>query len=134
MTVTPDGTLYLMDSGDLRRVSADGVVSTLVRRLSGRSRPGSEVGELNYHMGVWTDVAGRVYVVAAGERVVLRVDTAGKVDVVARSRPPWSPAGGIIDADGNLWILEYDSANSVRARRIDRGGQERVFPAARPPR
>jgi YD repeat-containing protein len=51
------------------------------------------------------------------------------VQVVARSSPPWSPSGGLIDADGNLWILEYDAANAQRVRRLDRDGRQRIFPA-----
>jgi sugar lactone lactonase YvrE len=129
MTAMPDGTLFLMDAGNLKRVSTDGAVTTMVRQLSGSSRPRPEVGELNYHMGLWTDREGRVYVAAARERLVLRVDNSGVVQVVARSSPPWSPSGGLIDADGNLWILEYDTANAQRVRRLDRDGRQRIFPA-----
>ena len=129
MTALMDGTLYLIDAGDLRRVSSQGVVSTVVRQLTGTEGATSEVGQLNYHMGLWTDRAGHVYVAAAAERSVLRVDSKGSVSVVDRSATPWSPSGGMIDHDGNLWVLEYDDHNRVRTRRIDRAGQERVFPA-----
>ncbi len=127
MTVASDGTLYLMDAGNLRRVSAEGKVATVATAVSGKGRPPVEVGRLNYHMGLWIDRDTRVYVAAAAERLVLRVDGSGKVSVVARSAEPWAPSGGMIDRDGSLWILEYDSANSVRVRRIDRAGKERVF-------
>jgi sugar lactone lactonase YvrE len=127
MTATPDGTLYLLDAGDVRRVSPSGVVSTVVRGLTGTGRPAAEVAELNHHMGIWTDGAGRIYVAAARERLVLRVTPAGQVETVARSAAPWSPSGGLVDNDGSLWILEYDSANASRVRRVDRTGQERIF-------
>jgi sugar lactone lactonase YvrE len=127
MTAKADGTLYLMDAGDLRSVSPDGVVTTLVRQLTASSRPGPQVGKLNYHMGLWTDRDGRVYVAAARERFVLRVDNPGAVRAVARSSPPWSPSGGLVDADGNLWILEYNTANAQRVRRLDPDGRQRIF-------
>ena len=127
MTTMPDGTLFLMDAGNLRRVSPTGAVATVVTALTGRGRPAAEVGQLNYHMGLWTDSERRVYVAAASEGVVLRVDAAGTVSTVAQSTAPWAPSGGMIDRDGTLWILEYDKANEVRVRRIDRGGQERIF-------
>jgi hypothetical protein len=47
-------------------------------------------------MGVWTDSEQRVYVAAAAEGQVLRVDGAGNVSVIARSTAPWAPSGGMI--------------------------------------
>jgi hypothetical protein len=38
----------------------------------------------------------------------------------------------MFDRDGNLWLLEYDAANSVRARRIGRDGREHIFAAEGP--
>lgn len=119
------GALFLMDAGDLRRVSPTGTVTTIVTGLTGRGRPASEVGRLNYHMGLWTDGERRVYIAAAAERLVLRVD-GGTVSIVAQSAAPWAPSGGMIDRDRALWILEYDTSNAVRVRRIDRAGQERI--------
>lgn len=127
MTATPDGTLFLMDTGNLRRVSPAGQVTTVVTGLSGVGRPRTEVARLNYHMGLWTDRDNAVCVAAAAERSVLRVDGAGSVKVLARSTSPWSPSGGMTDREGVLWILEYDTADAVRVRRIGREGQERVF-------
>lgn len=129
MTSMPDGTLFLMDAGDLLRISRDAKVTIVAANLTGQQAPPAKVAELNYHMGLWTDGEARVYVAIAAERLVLRVDADGRTKVVARSSAPWSPSGGMLDRDGSLWLLEYDSANSVRARRIDRDGQERIFTA-----
>lgn len=128
MTATPDGTLFLMDAGDLRRVSPDGQTTTIATRLSGQNPPPEGVRDLNYHMGLWTHEDGGVYVAVAAERQVLRVDLAGNARVVARSVDPWSPSGGMFDRDGHLWLLEYDPTNAVRVRRLDQTGSERVFP------
>ena len=127
MTATEDGTLLLMDAGNLRRVSPTGVVTTIVTALSGLGRPAAEVGRPNYHMGLWTDREGRVYVAAAAEGLVLTVERGRQVRVAARSTAPWAPSGGLIARDKALWILEYDTANAVRARRIDRAGMEQTF-------
>jgi hypothetical protein len=127
MTATADGTLFLTDGGDLRRVSPEGQVTTVITSPSEHKPPPSEVSELNYHMGLWTDKGGSVYVAVARERLVLRVGADRKTKVIARSSASWSPSGGMFDRDGNLWLLEYNSANAVRARRIDRGGRDRVF-------
>jgi hypothetical protein len=134
MTATRDGALFLMDGGDLRRVAPDGKVTTVVAGLSGHKPPPADVVDRNYHMGLWTDKDGSVYVAVARERLVLRVGADGKAEVVARSREPWSPSGGMFDSDGNLWLLEYDAANAVRARRTGRDGGERTFDAHAPDR
>lgn len=134
MTAMPDGTLFLIDAGDLRRVSPGGKTTTIATRVSAQKPPPANVRDLNYHMGLWTDPKRRVYVAVAAERLVLRVNVDGNARVVARSGEPWSPSGGMYDRDGNLWLLEYGSANAVRARRLDHEGGERVFDAYDPHR
>jgi hypothetical protein len=127
MTARPDGTLFLNDNGDLRRVAPDGKVTTVVAKLSSQNPPPAQVINRHYHMGMWTDSGGDVYVAIHAERAVVRVSPDGKVTVAARTTRPWSPTGGMVDRDGNLWLLEGKGANDVRVRRIDREGRERVF-------
>jgi len=127
MTARPDGTLHLIDSGDLFRISSEGKVTTVAERLSSHSTPPAEVSTRQYHMGLWTDAAENVYVAVAAERLVLKVDKSGKSTVAARSTGDWSPSGGLLDRAGNLWLLEYSSTNAVRVRRINRDGKERIF-------
>jgi len=127
MTATPEGTLFLMDGGDLRRVSPDCKVASVAAKLTEHKTSPAKVSDRNYHMGLWSDAKGAVYVAVAQERLVLQVQADGRTKVFARSGESWSPSGGMFDRDGNLWLLEYDSANAVRARRIDRDGRERIF-------
>lgn len=127
LTVTADGQLFVIDSGDLRHIAPDGRVTTTVAKLSGRQPAPATVADRHYHMGMWTDGAGSVYVAVAGERLVLKVQIDGRSQIVARSSGDWSPSGGILDRDGNLWLLEYSSTNAVRTRRIARNGSERIF-------
>jgi sugar lactone lactonase YvrE len=126
LTATPHGTVYFMTAGDLRRPTPDGKITLVASRLTGKTPPPSTVAIRHYHMGLWCDREGSVYVAVAAERLVLRVDAEGKTKVVARSESPWSPSGGMFDRDGNLWLLEYGSGNAVRARRIDREGREHI--------
>jgi len=127
MAATPDGKLFLMDGGNLRQVSPAGKVTTLATNLSEFSPPPAAVSEMNYHMGLWTDHAGSVYVAVSRERLVLRVRADGTRKVVARSGEGWSPSGGMFDRAGSLWLLEYDPGNSVRARRIRPDGHDQIF-------
>lgn len=127
MTATADGQLFLIDGGDLRHIRPDGKVTTVAVKLSGSKPAPAAATQRHYHMGLWTDSAGSVYVAVAGERLVLKVQTDGRSQIVARSSGDWSPSGGMLDRAGNLWLLEYSSTNAVRARRIARNGSERIF-------
>ena len=152
MIAKRDGTLFLIDAGDLRRVAPDGKVTTIATKLSEHKPPPANVSNRHYHQGIWTDSNGDVYVAVTEERLVLKVEADGKSTVAARSGDnpetrskdvdrivqgagdlvveSWSPTGGMFDRDGNLWLLEYSSRHAVRARRIDHNAKELVFQPA----
>jgi len=132
MIAMSDGSLFLIDNGDLRRVAPDGKVTTVANKLSERKPAPAKVSNRNYHMGLWTDGEGSVYVAVAGERLALRVRAGGGSMVFARSSGDWSPSGGVFDRDGALWLLEYSSANETRVRRVPRDGGRRASVNSRP--
>lgn len=115
MTVTPNGVVYLIDLLDLVRVTPDGKVTTIARNLSSHALIGDDRHRVQ---GVWLDRAGNVYVAASAEREVKRVTPSGRVDVVARSTFPWSPSGGVVAPNGDLWVLEYSTTNQQRVRKV----------------
>ncbi len=115
-----DGMLYFTDAGDVRALGPEGKVRTLAKEL----QPPKE-GQLL--MGIWTDARRGVYVADYGHRAVQRIEPGGKVTLVARSRFPWAPSGGLMTADGTLWLLETSVTNTVRVRRIAPGGKETVY-------
>lgn len=119
MTVTPEGTVYLIDTVDLVRVTPDGRVTTVARDLSrgGLLRPWA--GGRHQVMGLWFDRAGNIYAADYAGGAVKRVSPQARVSVVAKSRYPWSPTGGSFDGNGNLWLLEWGVGNAVRLRKID---------------
>jgi sugar lactone lactonase YvrE len=111
MTVTPDGTVYLIDRVDLLRVTPDGRVATVARNVSAGSGRHAV-------MGLWLDRQRNVYAADYSGSKVKRIDPNGRVEVVARSLFPWGPTGGVFDRSGNLWLLEYNILNQARARKI----------------
>lgn len=115
----PDGTLYTSDNDDILRIAPDGRINTLARDLaippSGRPR----IGQRHDIMGLWLDPADNLYVAVTITRQVKKIDPQGQVTVVATSERPWSPTGGLVSPDGDLWILESSTQNAVRARRIE---------------
>jgi sugar lactone lactonase YvrE len=127
MTATPEGVVYLVDSGRLLRILADGTVSTVVAALSERKPPPAKVSDPHYQGGLWTDPRGSVYVAVSEERLVLEIKPDGSTRVAARTPLLWAPYGGMVDRQGNLWLLETSIINAVRVRRIGKDGKERLY-------
>ncbi len=127
MTATPQGDLFLIDNGDLRRVTLDGKVTTVAVKLSEHQSAPAKASTRHYQMGQWLDTKGNVYVAVAAEQLVLKIASNGSKMVVARSSRDWSPSGGMIAHNGDLWVLEYSTTNEMRVRRINPNGQEQIF-------
>ena len=114
MAVTPNGVVYLIDLLDLVRITPDGKVT----RLSGNLSSHALIGEDRHRVqGLWLDRAGNVYVAASADREIKRVTPAGRVEVVGKSTFPWSPSGGAVAPNGDLWVLEYSVTNEQRVRK-----------------
>jgi hypothetical protein len=111
LTVAADGSVYVADGRDLRRIDPNGKVSTLAQGLS-RSHESHALG------GMSIDPRGNVYVAVYGDSSVVRVTPNGKVETVARSAAPWSPSGVLVAPNGDLWILEYSTSNAAHVRRV----------------
>lgn len=124
MTAAPDGTVYVVDLRDVVRVAPNGGVRRLATNLS-RKRWLHE--ERHLVMGIWLDGGENVYVAAAGERAVKKISPTGAVSIVATSSFPWSPTGGLVTPEGDLFVLEYSATNAVRVRRIARNGKVTVY-------
>jgi len=127
MAAAPQGAVLFLDLGDLRRMAPDGVLSTVAKHLESRSLTQLQVGDRHLVMGLWTDRDGNAYVAVYGARQVKRIDRAGRVKIVASSSFPWSPTGGLVADNGDLWLLEYSLTNNARVRRIRKDGSEKIF-------
>jgi len=127
MNVTPSGTLYFTDAGDVVRITPDKRLTRLARGLATRSMLRPYVDNRHAIQGIWYDAAGNVYLADSAHAQVKRVTPAGAVTVVLESTPPWSPCGGAFDRSGRLWTLEYSPTNMIRLRNAG------VPPAGRAP-
>lgn len=127
MMASAEGTVYLTDAGDLRRISPGGEVVTLARDLKERRLSEHVFGDGHNLMGLWQDEDGNVYVASYSGRLVKKITPAGRVEVVARSHVPWGPTGGLLAPNGDLWLLEYSDYNTTRVRQIRREGTEKIY-------
>lgn len=100
-----DGSLYVTDAGDLRRVGPDGEVRTVAQGLEVQLPDDTETGYGGL-MGLAVDAGGNVYVADYGRRRVLKVAADGKVTRVVRAAAPWSPSGVAVAGDGRVFVLE----------------------------
>ena len=104
-----DGNLYLTDGTSVRKVTMDGVVSTVATSLDFRTaedRPTLFGGSYGILAGLTVDSPGNVYVADAGNRRLLRVANDGKVTVVYRADPPYFPNGVFATRTGDLYVIE----------------------------
>jgi hypothetical protein len=112
----PNGSLYVVDGPDLRRISREGRLATVAPDLG------------SHLMGLWPDnTRNSVYVAVYGRNAVVRVGPDGRVVTVTQTPAPWAPSGVIVAPDGALWVLEYSTSNQARVRRVTRNGRSTVF-------
>ena len=117
MTVTASGTVYVIDGGDMVRVTPDRRVTRLARNV-GKTSVFRPQASRHTVMGLWTDGRENVYAAVYGEGKVKRIAPDGTMTVIAESRGTWSPAGGAFAPNGDLLVLECSATNQIRLRRL----------------
>jgi hypothetical protein len=137
MTFGTDGSLYVADGPSIRRVTMDGMVTTIadgleVKSSNQNSSEGSPAwGSL---MGLCLNAGGDLYVADHRNRRVLKVTSGGAVYTVAQAEQQWSPTGVAVAANGDLYILEFQitppGTNNTRVRRLSPDGKITVLTAA----
>src|SRR6267142_2869206 len=104
-----DGSLYLTDEDSVRKVAMDGTVSTIASKLTVPTEKDKQPLFGGSHVtlaGLTVASDGSVFLADAGNRRLLKVSGAGKVDVVLRSEPPYFPNGAVATASGDVYVLE----------------------------
>jgi sugar lactone lactonase YvrE len=126
-----DGNLYLTDGTSVRKVTMDGVVSTVATNLDFRTAEdkqtlfGRAYGSL---AGLTVDSRGNVYVADAGNRRLLRIANDGNVMVVYRTDPPYFPNGVFATRADDLYVMEVGFTlpskwSGPRVRKISADGK-----------
>jgi DNA-binding beta-propeller fold protein YncE len=107
ITAGPDCSLYYTENTTIRRISADGRISTVatVRALAGGpSIPGTN--QHPYLRGLAVDARGVMYVADNGDARVLKITPDGRSTTLVQLQSPWSPTGVALFGS-DVYVLEF---------------------------
>lgn len=110
-----DGSLYYTEDTAIRRIDAQGRVSTVatVRALvNGPTIPG--VDQHPYLRGLAVDARGVMYVADSGDARALKITPGGRITTLVQTQSPWSPTA-ITVFGSDVYVLEFlHTARDVR--------------------
>ncbi|HEV2704748.1 MAG TPA: NHL repeat-containing protein [Pyrinomonadaceae bacterium] len=139
LAVAADGSLYVTDAGEsnrVRKIGADGTVSTLAGGAEGHADGAGAAASFNTPSALALDRAGNLYVADTGNHRIRKVSPAGVVTTLAGTGEPGysdgaaaearfdAPVGVAVDAEGQVYVA--DTYND-RIRLITRDGQVRTI-------
>lgn len=131
-TLGPDGSVYVTDESYVRRVSPEGLVTTLAAdvRIDQTDKP-EEKGKPAYLSGISVDPQGSVYVADLSNGRVFKIAPDRKTETVFRSERPWSPNGVAWGGDA-LYVMEYAATTvhgpfHTRVRKLSPDGTSTVL-------
>lgn len=105
LAMGPEGAMYFSDSRTIRRVSRDGVVTTLDgRRTDLFSPPLPRETAWERIMGLAADTAGNLYFALRDDRTIRRVSPDGRTATIARVGGSWTPTG-LTFGNGALYVV-----------------------------
>jgi sugar lactone lactonase YvrE len=112
VAVNAEGTVYVADQNNhkIRKITADGVVSTLAGRGIGAVNGAGTAASFNYPTGLAVDASGTVYVADRFNNQIRRITPDGTVSTLAGSG-----RRGDLDGPGNLACFNYPTDVAVDA-------------------
>jgi sugar lactone lactonase YvrE len=128
-----EGALFLIDGDSIRKLSAEGRVTTVAGSAVGGFADGAgTLARFQHPTGLALDTRGNIYVADYGNRRVRKITRSGEVSTVTNVGETWTPIGiaGVATADGDLYVLErfglYNSPSSLFTWFGDIAGNPRV--------
>jgi hypothetical protein len=75
-------------------------------------------------LSLWSDAKGNIY--AATGDVIKKIAKNKLVTTIYKSDGLWKPSGGLIAANGDFWVLEYNIPYKVRTIKVRREMQKQI--------
>ncbi len=107
ITAGPDGSLYYTEDAAIRRITAQGEVSTaatVAALVGGPSIPGTDLHP--YLRGLAVNGRGVMYVADNGDARVLKITPEGTMTTLLQLESPWSPTAVALSGE-DLYVLEF---------------------------
>jgi DNA-binding beta-propeller fold protein YncE len=121
MAMGPSGSLYYTENSSIRRITAQGRVSTVATvtaRARGPSIPGTS--QHPYLRGLAVDDKGVMIVADNGDARVLKITPAGTITTLLQLQSPWSPTAVALHG-ADVYVLEFlHTPNDVRREWLPR--------------
>jgi len=133
MTFGPDGSLYVTDGLSIRKVTMDGMVTTLVRNVRVKNAAGNQEGGTSptTWFGIAVDAQGSVFVADHGNRRILKMAPNGQMTTHITAEESWFPTGVVVRGS-ELYILEESHTPAykpigTRVRKLSPDGKVTVL-------
>jgi len=127
MTCTDNGLLYVIDKHDLKKIDAQGKVTTIRKSIPDKKLSQLTVNESHYLGGVTLDRDNNIYVADFSGRKVNRIAADGSMREVYETSIPWSPTALVVAANGDFLVLETSITNAVRLERVAKDKKITVY-------
>ena len=103
----PGGSLYYSENTAIRKVDAQGGVSTVITVRAPVKRPSIPATDQHpYLRGLAVNDRGEMYVADTGDARLLKITSVGNVSTLLQTKSPWSPtAVALFGSD--VYVLEY---------------------------
>jgi hypothetical protein len=126
MAFGPDGSLYLTDGPSVRKVTKDGMVTTLARNIMVENASGNSA-EASSLFGIAADAQGNVFVADYGNRRIVKITPNGQLITLVRSEDSWFPTGVAVRND-EIYTLEESHTSTyepigTRVRKLSPDGK-----------
>ena len=130
LTIDSQGNLYVVDNHKIRKISPQGVVTTLAGSIEGYIDGIVSVAQFDYPSDVCTDAQGNIYVADSENHKIRKISITGYVTTLAGSSVGYAdgsgnvakfnlPTGLAIDANGNIYVAD---TKNQKIRKISPNG------------
>jgi hypothetical protein len=110
-----DGSILYVHHNNVYRLTSDGNTHLIAKKIGNEKPSFPFSGNSITVWGAWQDAAENVYVAVFSDQTVKKISPSGKVSDYYKSDGNWAPNHGVFDNNGQLWLLESNDKNEIRA-------------------